>query len=84
MTMFQEFSSSFEQGLVTLQRRIEQPSARRPPVRYEPGASEACVDEVQIEVGRFPLGLAGAIGGAGICLNSKAAGGALRMERATR
>jgi len=80
MPEFQEFVSSFEPGLVALQRRIEQPSAQRPSVRYEPSAGEADVDEVQIGVGLFPVGHAGALGGAGICLNNKAAGGALRIE----
>ena len=78
----EEFLSSFERGLVALQRRIEQPSTQKPAIRYEPNAGEAGVDDVQIGVGRFPVGRAGAIDGAGICLNNKAAGGALRMEPA--
>jgi hypothetical protein len=78
----EEFLSSFERGLVALQRRIEQPSTQKPAVRYEPNAGEAGVDEVQIGVGRFPGGRAGAIDGTGICLNNKVAGGALHMEPA--
>jgi hypothetical protein len=58
------------------------PRAQRPAVRYGPSAGEAVVDEVQIGVGRFLVDRAGEIGGAGICLNNKAAGVALRMEPA--
>ena len=73
MPAFEQFLSSFEQGLAALQHRIEHPEVQRPAVRYRPNAAEAGANEVQIGVGRFVVPHAGVSSGEGICLNNKAA-----------
>ena len=84
MAGFEQFLSSFEQGVAVLQQRAQRNDPQRPAVRYLIRPDAAAVDEIQIGVGRFRLLQSDAGVNVGICLNNKEAADILGAEAVRR
>jgi hypothetical protein len=84
MAGFEQFLSSFEQGVAALRRKVDQNDPQRPAVRYQTEPPAASSNEVQIGVGRFSVFQPDDTVSIGLCLNNKTAANVLGIEALRR